>query len=94
VLREPLGPDLYPKQKRDDPAFLRLLAKVEVVADEEADRLFFEEQRLRQTVEIALADGSLLQRELEFPGDKPRTGSRRSSRSSTTSTRQNFRNDF
>ena len=74
MLGEPLGPDLYPKQKRDDPAFLRLLAKVEVVADEEADRLFFEEQRLRQTVEIALADGRLLQREIEFPGDKPPYG--------------------
>ena len=74
ILREPLGPGLYSQQKRDDPALLRLLARVEVVADGEADRLFFEEQRLRQTVAIALADGRLLQRQIEFPRDKPQYG--------------------
>jgi 2-methylcitrate dehydratase PrpD len=71
ILRKPLGPDLYSQQTRNDPAVQRLLAKVEVIADREADRLFFEEQRLVQTVEIRLTDGELLRRPIEFPEGKP-----------------------
>ncbi len=74
ILREPLGAELYSTEKRKDPALVRLLARIEVVADPEADRLFFEEQRLLQTVEIAFADGSRLRRSIEFPRDKPDFG--------------------
>jgi 2-methylcitrate dehydratase PrpD len=76
ILREPLGPALYAQQKRDDPALLRLLAKIEVIPDPEADRLFFEEQRLLQTVEVRLVGGKLLQRAIDFPRDKPAYGKR------------------
>jgi 2-methylcitrate dehydratase PrpD len=76
ILREPLGPGLYSREKREDPALRRLLAKIEVLPDAEADRLFFEEQRLRQAVAITLPDGRLLQREIEFPRDKPPFGKR------------------
>ena len=71
ILREPLGPALYSRETREDATLRRLLARIEVVGDPEADRLFFEEQRLQQTVEIALADGTRLRRSIEFPRDKP-----------------------
>ena len=74
ILREPLGPELYSEQKRADPVLQQLLARIEVISDPDADRLFFEEQRLLQTVEIRLTGGKVVRRPVEFPKDKPDYG--------------------
>jgi 2-methylcitrate dehydratase PrpD len=74
ILGEPLGAGMYAQERRDDPALRRLLGLIEVIADLAADRLFFEEQRLVQAVELVLADGTELRRKIEFPRDKPAFG--------------------
>ena len=74
IMREPLGPALYAAEKIADPGVRRLLARTEVVQDDEAERAFFDEQRLLQTVELELADGRRVRREIEFPRDRPHYG--------------------
>jgi 2-methylcitrate dehydratase PrpD len=74
ILREPLGAGMYSQEKRDDRALQQLLERIEVIADLEADRVFFEEQRLLQTVELEIAGSVILRREIEFPRDKPPFG--------------------
>jgi 2-methylcitrate dehydratase PrpD len=69
-----LGPDLYTEEKRSSSVMRHLLERIEVIPDAEADRAFFEGQRLLQSVEIALRDGRVLRREIEFPRDKPAVG--------------------
>jgi 2-methylcitrate dehydratase PrpD len=74
ILREPLGAELYAEEKLEDPRLHDLLGRVRLVHDPEADRAFFEEQRIVQSVEIALHDGRTVRREIEFPRDKPAYG--------------------
>jgi 2-methylcitrate dehydratase PrpD len=74
ILGEPLGPGLYEDEKLAEPALQALLARTRLVHDPAADRAFFEEQRVVQTVEIALRDGRTLRRAVEFPRDKPSYG--------------------
>lgn len=74
IMRERLVPALYSEEKRRDPTLRRLLERIEVVHDREADRAFFDEQRFVQSVEIALADGRTLRRDVDFPRDKPAYG--------------------
>jgi hypothetical protein len=44
------------------------------VHDPDADRAFFEGQRIVQAVEITLRDGRTVRRAIEFPRDKPAYG--------------------
>jgi 2-methylcitrate dehydratase PrpD len=74
ILREPLGPELYADEKLADPALHDLLGRIRLVHDPEADRAFFEQQRIVQSVEIALGDGRRVSRAIEFPRDKPAYG--------------------
>lgn len=74
ILREPLVPGLYSEAKIRDPMMRRLLERTEVVHDRDADRAFFEEQRVPQSVELVLAGGRTVRRDIEFPRDKPAYG--------------------
>ena len=74
ILREPLVPGLYSDEKLEDPALRDLLARIRIVPDPAADRAFFDEQRLLQTVEISLREGRTVRRAIEFPRDKPSYG--------------------
>jgi 2-methylcitrate dehydratase PrpD len=74
ILREPLGPGLYAGEKLADPGLRDLLGRIRLVHDPEADRDFFEEQRIVQSVEIRLHDGRAVSRAIEFPRDKPAYG--------------------
>jgi 2-methylcitrate dehydratase PrpD len=74
ILREPLVPGLYADAKIEDPALRELLARIRLVSDPAADRAFFDEQRIIQTVEIGLKDGRTVRRRIEFPRDKPSYG--------------------
>jgi 2-methylcitrate dehydratase PrpD len=74
IAREPLTAALYSDEKLRDPVIRRLLECTEVVHDQAADAAFFDEQRLRQSVELRLASGGLLRRDVEFPRDKPAYG--------------------
>jgi hypothetical protein len=44
------------------------------VHDHEADRVFFEEQRILQHVAVELAGGRVVERAIEFPRDRPEQG--------------------
>jgi 2-methylcitrate dehydratase PrpD len=74
ILREPLVPTLYSEEKLADPVLRGLLGRIRLVHDPVADRAFFDEQRLLQTVEIALRDGRKVRRAIDFPRDKPAYG--------------------
>jgi 2-methylcitrate dehydratase PrpD len=74
LMSEPVAAAMYSEEKRRDPELLRLLGLIELVDDQQADRAFYEEQRIGQTVEIALTDGRELRRAIEFPRDKPPFG--------------------
>jgi 2-methylcitrate dehydratase PrpD len=74
ILGEPLGPDLYEDEKLADPRLRDLLARIRLVPDPDADRAFFEDQRVVQSVEIALRDGRTMRRAIEFPRDRPAYG--------------------
>lgn len=74
VLRRPLSPALYTDAARDDCALQALLGRTRVIHDAEADRAFCDEQRIIQTLVIALRDGRSLERSIEFPRDRPPYG--------------------
>jgi 2-methylcitrate dehydratase PrpD len=74
LARVPRTPELYADESLGDPAVRRLLARTEVVHDLEADRAFFEEQRIVQRVAIELAGGLVIERGIEFPRDRPAQG--------------------
>jgi 2-methylcitrate dehydratase PrpD len=74
IMREPLVPGLYADDKLEDPMLRTLLARIKLVHDPAADRAFFDEQRLLQTVEITLRDGRTVRRAIDFPKDKPAYG--------------------
>jgi 2-methylcitrate dehydratase PrpD len=74
LMSEPVAAAMYAEEKRRDPELLRLLDLIELVDDPEANRAFYEEQRIGQTVEILLTDGRELRRAIEFPRDKPPFG--------------------
>ncbi len=70
----PRTPELYADSQLADPTVERLLACTRIVHDLEADRAFFEEQRIVQGVEIELAGAATISREIEFPRDRPAQG--------------------
>lgn len=74
ITRAPLGPDMFSDARLFDPQVRALLGCIELDHDVEAETLFFNEQRLRVSVEVSLASGARLRRELEFPRDQQRLG--------------------
>lgn len=72
--RRRLTPRLYDEDALDDPLIARLLERTRIVHDVEADKAFYEEQRIRQKVSLTLADGRTLERSVEFPRDRPDYG--------------------
>ena len=74
ILGKTLGPELYVGETLADPALRDLLGRIRLVHDPAADRAFFEEQRILQSVELSLRDGGTVRREIEFPRDKPAYG--------------------
>jgi 2-methylcitrate dehydratase PrpD len=74
IARLPRSPELYADERLVDPEIRRLLARTRVVHDLEADRAFFEEQRIVQRVEIELAGSTKVARAIEFPRDRPSQG--------------------
>jgi len=74
LLQESPGPDMFSHERLFDPEIRRLLERVQLEHDTDADALYFNEQRLLYSVEIELADGRRLSREIEFPRDRPPTG--------------------
>jgi 2-methylcitrate dehydratase PrpD len=68
------GPELYADSQLADPAVRRLLGRTRVVHDHEADRAFFEEQRILQEVAVELSGGDVVSRAIEFPRDRPSQG--------------------
>lgn len=74
VLRHPLSPELYTETAIHDPTLSALLNRTRVIHDAEADRAFYEEQRIIQTVAVALTDGRSLEQSIEFPRDRPPYG--------------------
>lgn len=71
IMREPLLPDLYSDAKINDPVVQSLLKKIQVEPDPEADRIWFEEQKMQYSLEVFLQDGRRLKTKAEFPKDKP-----------------------
>ena len=71
IMREPLLPDLYSDAKLHDPTVQALLKKIKVEPDAEADRIWFEEQRMKYSLEVLLQDGRQLNTQAEYPKDKP-----------------------
>lgn len=74
IMKEPLVPELYADDKLQDPVLQGLLEKTRVHHDRDADQLLFDEQRMRQRVQIETTDGASVEREIEFPRDKPDYG--------------------
>jgi 2-methylcitrate dehydratase PrpD len=74
IARLPRSPELYGEERLADPAIRRLLSRTRIVHDPDADRAFFEEQRIVQRVEIELAGGATVARAIEFPRDRPAQG--------------------
>jgi 2-methylcitrate dehydratase PrpD len=74
IARLPRTAELYADERLADPALRRLLPRTRVVHDHEADRVFFEEQRILQHVAVELAGGRVLERAIEFPRDRPEQG--------------------
>jgi 2-methylcitrate dehydratase PrpD len=74
IARAPRAPELYADERLADGTIRRLLSRTRVVHDADADRAFFEEQRIVQHVAIELADGRVLERGVEFPRDRPAQG--------------------
>ncbi len=74
VLRRPLSPALYAETAMQDPALSDLLSRIRVIHDAEADRAFYDEQRIIQTVTMTLKDGRSLEQSIEFPRDRPPYG--------------------
>jgi 2-methylcitrate dehydratase PrpD len=74
VTRDPLGPAMYADTRLFDPVVRDLLGRIAVEQDAEAEALFFNEQRLRFSVTIALKSGASVRRDIEFPRDQPRMG--------------------
>lgn len=72
ITREPLGPGMFSDERLHDRQVRALLHCVELVHDQEADALFFNEQRLRYTVRIDLKNGTSVNKDIEFPRDQPR----------------------
>ncbi|MFQ5426113.1 MAG: MmgE/PrpD family protein, partial [Gaiellales bacterium] len=74
IMRRELSPALYSGAALSDPELRRLLGVTRVLHDASADRVFYEEQRIAQAIALRLADGRVLEREVEFPRDRPAYG--------------------
>jgi 2-methylcitrate dehydratase PrpD len=74
LLQETPGPDMFSHERLFDPEVRRLMGRVQLEHDTDADVVYFNEQRLLYSVEVELTDGRRLSREIEFPRDRPRTG--------------------
>lgn len=74
VDRRSRTPQLYDEQALRDPTIARLLERTRIVHDVEADKAFYDEQRIVQTVALTLADGRTVERAVEFPRDRPAYG--------------------
>jgi 2-methylcitrate dehydratase PrpD len=71
VLGEPLTAALYADAKLADPRIHALMRRVRCLADPQAERAWFESQRLGAAVTLVLRDGRRYSRRVEFPRDKP-----------------------
>lgn len=74
LTQDPLGPGMFSDARLFDPLVRHLLGCIELDHDVEAETLFFNEQRLRVSVEITVKSGAVVRRELEFPRDQQRLG--------------------
>jgi 2-methylcitrate dehydratase PrpD len=74
LLGDPLLPEMYSDERRLSEPVQRLLKRVRIEEDQDAELAWFNEQRMCAAVTIQLADGRSLRRAIEFPRDKPDIG--------------------
>ena len=74
ITQEPLGPAMYSESRMFDPLVRDLLGRVELQQDDDAEKVFFDEQRLKMSVSIALQSGVTVQRDIEYPRDQKPMG--------------------
>jgi 2-methylcitrate dehydratase PrpD len=74
ILREKLLPDMYSEKKLKDPKIRELMRKITFNPDDEADRLWFDEQWIVYTIELIMKDGTHLKNHVEWPKDRPPFG--------------------
>lgn len=76
ILGDKLLPDMYSEDRIKSPDVQRLLKKISVEPDPEADRLWFEEHKERFTIDLHFKDTSSISTRVEYPRDKPPYGKR------------------
>ena len=74
ITQEPLGPAMYSESRMFDPQVRDLLSRVELLQDDDAEKIFFNQQRLKMSVSIALQSGVTVQRDIEYPRDQKPMG--------------------
>ena len=74
ILREKLLPDMYSEEKIKSPEVQSLLKKIKCEPDPEADQLWYDNQWLVFTIEMALKGGKQIKRRVEWPKEKPPFG--------------------
>lgn len=70
ILREKLLPDMYSEEKIRSPEVQGLLKKIRCEPDPEADQLWYDNQWLVFTIEMALKGGKQIKQRVEWPKDK------------------------
>ena len=74
ITQEPLGPAMYSESRMFDPQVRDLLSRVELIQDDGAEKIFFNEQRLKISVSIALQSGVTVEHDIEYPRDQKPMG--------------------
>ena len=74
ITQEPLGPAMYSESRMFDPQVRDLLSRVELIQDDAAEKIFFNEQRLKISVSIALQSGVTVEHDIEYPRDQKPMG--------------------
>ena len=74
ITQEPLGPAMYSESRMFDPQVRDLLTRVELHQDDDAEKIFFNEQRLKISVSIELQSGATVKRDIEYPRDQKPMG--------------------
>ena len=61
---------MYSESRMFDPQVRDLLSRVELIQDDGAEKIFFNEQRLKISVSIALQSGVTVEHDIEYPRDQ------------------------
>jgi 2-methylcitrate dehydratase PrpD len=70
ITQEPIGPSMFSESTMFAPQVRDLLRRIELHQDDDAEKIFFDEQRLKMSVAIALKSGHTVERDIEWPRDQ------------------------